>query len=576
MIIFYGITCIVLIALGYVFWLIWKEQPQDDDSLSSSNKEEEVSAADLLDRLGFKKNISQKVGGEKRSLISKLIPSFKKSNPTTLTEQPLKQQLTDDRSQTASGGTAALRLDNEQTQKIDQEVALSIKTDELQKQFDVINEKNQKLESLVTEKNEALEKVQKELDYEQKHRKEFNTIKDVLEKELKETKDASKQIQRDFNSLKTESQTYTSRISQLEDKIKKLEKACIEKDDKIMLLNKKSSDNSQNADEKQDAPKIDVLENEPTDEVLIDEKAKKEILLEKQTQEPSSAKTANSPNATNIADSKISVEEPENTKDGGASDNDAFENVTKEQSKRKPFENPLGLDPVSNLEKRYKDDDGDTSQASAPPTLDKGQIEGEGATQPPDSHPVPTIETKSYDSKTLSDDNQKPKKSNEEDVVDDFLKEHLAQDKKPKIILEEESPLYPTDQKIEPEQEECKSIVSETDSTPSLANLPIKPEKETVDESIGNDHETPPPPEPQSPLIEPDEQSVSKIPAVTATDIPEKSKSEHPTTLAPDIFKDIEEQFRQIEEEMNTTEEDQNIDFEDNSAPEEETDNSSS
>lgn len=62
MIIFYLITAAVLIALIYVFWLIWKEQDQDaaDTQNAKPDKDEHINAAGILDRIGIKPAPPQK------------------------------------------------------------------------------------------------------------------------------------------------------------------------------------------------------------------------------------------------------------------------------------------------------------------------------------------------------------------------------------------------------------------------------------------------------------------------------------------------------------------------------------
>ncbi|HSV43969.1 MAG TPA: hypothetical protein VLJ10_05380, partial [Candidatus Bathyarchaeia archaeon] len=242
MIIFYLITGAVLVALLYVFWLIWQEQNQDasDGPSAKPDKDEHISAAGILDRIGIKPTPPKKKEG-----LKKFFPHLglkEKSNPEQSEPDPATAKLQDP----PETGTASLRLDHKEQQSINTEVELSIKNDELQHALEDLQEKYQKVDQLLKEKNDTLEKSQKELEQERKNRKEFNKVKDLLEKELKEANDRTKKAQIDFSAFKAESQTYTNRINQLEEKIKTLEKSLNEKnalikdnEEKINILNQK-------------------------------------------------------------------------------------------------------------------------------------------------------------------------------------------------------------------------------------------------------------------------------------------------------------------------------------------------
>ena len=123
-------------------------------------------------------------------------------------------------------------LSRDEEKNIEQEINLSSELNDLK-------EKYNKLESLFNEKSDALAKAQESLDYELKNRKEFNKIKDVLEKELREAKDKSRNLQVELNNEKAEGERHQKRVNILEDKITRLEKDIREKEDKIDELVKR-------------------------------------------------------------------------------------------------------------------------------------------------------------------------------------------------------------------------------------------------------------------------------------------------------------------------------------------------
>ena len=63
----------------------------------------------------------------------------------------------------------------------------------------------------------------KKLKNELNNRKEFNKIKDILEKDLREAKDRARNVQLELNAAKTEAEESKKRIDQLEDKVTKME-----------------------------------------------------------------------------------------------------------------------------------------------------------------------------------------------------------------------------------------------------------------------------------------------------------------------------------------------------------------
>lgn len=102
--------------------------------------------------------------------------------------------------------------------KIEQEIDLAARIEEWK-------EKYERLDKLFNEKSAALTKSEEFLQNELSNRKEFNKLKDMLEKELREAKDKARNVQVELSVAKTEAEGSKKRIAQLEEKIIKMEKA---------------------------------------------------------------------------------------------------------------------------------------------------------------------------------------------------------------------------------------------------------------------------------------------------------------------------------------------------------------
>ncbi len=122
-------------------------------------------------------------------------------------------------------------LSEEEEKEIENEINLTSQLDELK-------EKHTRLDSLFQEKSLELEKTKTNLENELKNRKEFNKIKDLLEKEIKEAKDKTKDVHAELNTEKSDKENSQKRINQLEEKITIFEKTIEEKNKEIKLLQK--------------------------------------------------------------------------------------------------------------------------------------------------------------------------------------------------------------------------------------------------------------------------------------------------------------------------------------------------
>ncbi len=93
--------------------------------------------------------------------------------------------------------------------------------------------KYERLEALFKEKGEELEKKEKTLENELKARKDFNKVKDVFEKELKDVKDKNHKLQLELTASQSEVENSKKRGLQLEDKINSKEHEIKEKEQQI-------------------------------------------------------------------------------------------------------------------------------------------------------------------------------------------------------------------------------------------------------------------------------------------------------------------------------------------------------
>jgi hypothetical protein len=197
---------IVLVGLGIVFWLFLKEQQKE------SKKTEKKNIPSLLARLGLQDSGTKQ--NSPQPSVSRIL--------TMQTEEP----------PTALKGTFEPPHTQENISK-GAESAATIP-------FDLeLPAKYLKLEQILQEKTEELEKKEKALANELKTRKEFNKVKDILEKELKDIRDKNHQLQLELGASQAEVENYKKHIIQLEDKIKTKEQEIKQKEGEINDLVKR-------------------------------------------------------------------------------------------------------------------------------------------------------------------------------------------------------------------------------------------------------------------------------------------------------------------------------------------------
>jgi len=132
----------------------------------------------------------------------------------------------------AKNPTAKMPLSKEEEERIENGIQTSSELDELKERYE-------RLDILFTKKSSELDETTKTLENEQKNRKEFNTLKDLLEKELKNAKDKFKITQEELGNTINENEGYKKRIAGLEENISKFENELLEKNGKIDELVKR-------------------------------------------------------------------------------------------------------------------------------------------------------------------------------------------------------------------------------------------------------------------------------------------------------------------------------------------------
>ena len=107
---------------------------------------------------------------------------------------------------------------------------------EVAAELSTLKEKHERLERLFNEKQLELEAVDNNLKSEVKNRKEFNRVKDILEKELRDVRDRSHELSNKTKEAEARSENLTRRIEQLEKKLTATEKELLVKEDEVKKL----------------------------------------------------------------------------------------------------------------------------------------------------------------------------------------------------------------------------------------------------------------------------------------------------------------------------------------------------
>ena len=179
------ISIISFIGIGVVIWML------KNDKGSTEEIVEKINLKDLE-----KKNlpdISKKIIKDKKSFFNLKTAEIKKEIPQTLTEK---------------------KVNVDKRNVLNEDKNLKIKYERLEKLF--------------KEKSEVLERVQLALDNELKNKKDFDKVKDIIEKDAQEVKARIKESQDELNALKQEKEKKEKEVFMLEEKVLEL-KATLKK-----------------------------------------------------------------------------------------------------------------------------------------------------------------------------------------------------------------------------------------------------------------------------------------------------------------------------------------------------------
>lgn len=254
---FIAFAVVVLIGVGFVFKLMMSEGKEEAVALNLDDiktdepalkpppveKEKKISKSEHPSRKSIVGSLFQKLKAIKKNRddvqamdtaafsIKEALEKSKESGPI---EDPAVSM--------PNVGTMAIKtspfklepkaLTKEEEIKIEKEIEVSTQLDELK-------DKHERLDKLFKEKSDEFIKVQAALDIELRNRKEFNKVKDILEKEISETKDKLRKAQVETSAAKTEADSYKKRINILEEKTTRLEKDILSKEHEIDNLVKR-------------------------------------------------------------------------------------------------------------------------------------------------------------------------------------------------------------------------------------------------------------------------------------------------------------------------------------------------
>jgi len=236
---------IIAVGIFLVIWLLMSEKKETERISLPNPKEKGTSRTNLpeenpenvLKRLGLEQNTSKNSIKAKPNPFAflKNFGSKNKKDPTPIkTEQQVFAPEIETGSASLSISTelekAGIREDHPAVvSSLDPLSSIS----ELQLKIKDLEDKKLKIENLLKEKSELLEKSDRDLIHEQKNRKEFNKVKDILEKEIKDRKDQIQDLEIKLSASQTEVNSHLKRIDQLEEKVKNLESEIKNKENEI-------------------------------------------------------------------------------------------------------------------------------------------------------------------------------------------------------------------------------------------------------------------------------------------------------------------------------------------------------
>lgn len=214
---------IIFIGLGSVAWLLYTERKNNQPAEEPAPDLPKETPDQLLSRVGLAENFAAPEDKpQKKNPFSGLLSKFTKKeeapDDSAAFDPEPRMRITKDILQT---GTSSVRLNPvpESTPEPEPQPIPNSAYNEPN-----LKEKYAKVEAMLTEKTEALEKSEKALAAEIKNKKEFNKVKDLLEKEIKDDKVKYRDLQVQIGTSQMEATSSKNRVNQLEMKVTKLEK----------------------------------------------------------------------------------------------------------------------------------------------------------------------------------------------------------------------------------------------------------------------------------------------------------------------------------------------------------------
>ncbi len=329
-------------------------------------------------------------------------------------------------------------LSQQEKQNIDQEIETSFQLDELK-------DNHEKTNKLLKEKNDELQTVKNSLESELKNRKEFNKVKDILEKELSDTKTQAKKVQGDLSATTIEAETHKKRVNQLEDKVTKLEKSMLEKEDELEKLNKKLSATPPPAETKLETKKEhseDIKEDEKpieTPPVQEEETSQAEKPIEEpKTEAPLDNKTTASeqPNETPEAPLQKNPNPPSEPEKAKAEEPKIDEKSEEKSTEETPNANPEtpAEEPKQNLETEQKEPQEEPQKVDTPKPTEPANEEK--PSEEPAQIPVEDKNPVNEKNDTPNNAAQNPEKNEDEasDKSSDKISENKTDEIKEKTL----------------------------------------------------------------------------------------------------------------------------------------------
>jgi hypothetical protein len=258
------LSIISTIGIGVVLWLLKNDQGVNNLSVvklepnqltpsnfnpitrASSEKNTKASFLNILNFLkpkgianaGLGETVLPKNQSTGKNILNWLLPRKKKES----TDLAFKEQLETEKkmfyknrsSLSTASGTASLRTNDSNHPQISlsREESFSIeKTIESSSKIDELRSKYERLDKLFKEKSLEFDRTSETLNNELRVKKEFNKVKDILEKELTDTREKVRLSQSDLNTSQIENDGSKKRIEQLEEKVTTLEKELLQKEE---------------------------------------------------------------------------------------------------------------------------------------------------------------------------------------------------------------------------------------------------------------------------------------------------------------------------------------------------------